>query len=66
MSSPPTEEKLRARIVDLETELKERESDLKRFRDELGLANERLQNLITRLETELKLAHVIQKILVPI
>ncbi len=63
--SSPTQEKLLARIAELEVELKERQSDLKRFRDELSKANTRLEGLITRLETELKLAHVIQKVLVP-
>ncbi len=63
--SSPTQDKLLARIAELEVELRERQSDLKRFRDELSKANIRLEGLITRLETELKLAHVIQKVLVP-
>ncbi len=63
--SSPTQDKLAARIVELELELKERQSDLKRFRDELSKANTRLEGLVARLETELKLAHVIQKVLVP-
>lgn len=63
--SNPTQDKLVARVTELEVELKERQSDLKRFRDELSKANGRLEGLIARLETELKLAHVIQKVLVP-
>ncbi|MGE4133541.1 MAG: PP2C family protein-serine/threonine phosphatase [Bdellovibrionales bacterium] len=63
--STPTEEKLVARVAELEVELKEREADLKRFRDELTKANSQLESLVARLETELKLAHAIQKILVP-
>jgi sigma-B regulation protein RsbU (phosphoserine phosphatase) len=38
---------------------------LKRFREELGKANQRLEGLIARLHQEVKLAHVVQKILVP-
>lgn len=60
-----SEEKLRARIAELESELKERQADLKRFREELVKANVRLEALIRQLDGELKMAHVIQKILVP-
>ncbi len=60
-----SEDKLRARIAELESELKERQADLKRFRDELSKANVRLEALIRQLDGELKMAHIIQKILVP-
>lgn len=63
--STPTQEKLLSRISELEVELKEREADLKRFRDELARANSKLEVLISQLDGELKMAHVIQKLLVP-
>lgn len=63
--STPTQEKLLARIAELEVELKERQADLKRFRDELSKANTRLDALIQQLDGELKMAHAIQKVLVP-
>jgi sigma-B regulation protein RsbU (phosphoserine phosphatase) len=63
--STPTQEKLMSRITELEVELKEREADLKRFREELSKANARLEILIHQLDGELKMAHVIQKLLVP-
>jgi sigma-B regulation protein RsbU (phosphoserine phosphatase) len=60
-----TVEELRARVAELEQEVREREADLKRFRLELGTANTRLESLIGRLQGEFKLAHAIQKALVP-
>lgn len=60
-----TPEQLEARVAELEQEVQEREADLKRFREELGKANSRLEAMITRLNQELKLAHSVQKILVP-
>ncbi len=63
--SKPTREELIERVRQLEGEVLEREQDLKRFRDELGRANQRLEVLITQLSQEVKLAHVIQKTLVP-
>lgn len=65
MSSAPTPQQLLARIAELEEEVRERQTDLKRFREELGRANQRLESLIVQLSQEVKLAHVIQKILVP-
>ncbi|NJL24751.1 MAG: serine/threonine-protein phosphatase [Calothrix sp. SM1_5_4] len=62
---PLSNEELQARVAELEEELRERQADLKRFRDELGKANQRLETLISQLHNELKLAHVIQKALVP-
>jgi sigma-B regulation protein RsbU (phosphoserine phosphatase) len=58
-------EQLIERVRELEEELEERQADLKRFRDELGKANVRLENLISQILNELKLAHVLQKALVP-
>lgn len=58
-------EQLVARVAELEQEVRERQADLKRFREELGKANGRLEALIQRLHNELKLANVIQKALVP-
>lgn len=60
-----TEKELLGRIAELEEEVKERQLDLKRFREELGKANQRLETLIQKLHQEVKLAHVIQKVLVP-
>ncbi len=56
---------LLSRISELEQEVKERQADLRRFREELGRANQKLEGLIAQLQAELKLAHVIQKALVP-
>src|SRR6186997_1220445 len=61
----PTREQLLLRISELEQEVKERQADLRRFREELGKANQKLEGLIGQLHTEVKLAHVIQKALVP-
>lgn len=60
-----SKEQLLERVTELEDELAQRQADLKRFRDELGRANQRLENLIAQLQGELRLAHVIQKALVP-
>jgi sigma-B regulation protein RsbU (phosphoserine phosphatase) len=60
-----TQDQLRKRVAELEEEVKDRQLDLKRFREELGKANARLETLIERLNQEVKLAHVIQKLLVP-
>ena len=60
-----SEDKLRERIAELEQEVQERQADLKRFREELGKANQKLEALIARLHTEIKMAHVIHKALVP-
>ncbi len=59
------EQQLVERVAELEQEVRERQEDLKRFRHELGQANQKLEALIAHLHTELKLAHVIQKALVP-
>ncbi len=58
-------EQLRARIVELELEVSEREKDLAVFRRELSQANQRLESLIGKLNQELRLVHLIQKHLVP-
>lgn len=63
--SAPTHDKLLARIAELEQELSDRQTDLKRFREELAKANVRLEALIDQLDGELKLAGTIQKALVP-
>lgn len=60
-----TREQLLERVLELEQEVKERQDDLKRFRQELGLANQKLEVLIQQLHGEIKMAHVIQKALVP-
>lgn len=53
------------RISELEEEVREREKDLAHFRSELAGANEKLKSLISKLTAELKMAHAIQKTLVP-
>jgi sigma-B regulation protein RsbU (phosphoserine phosphatase) len=60
-----TPDQLLERISELESEVREREQDLKRFREELGKANGKLERLIERMSQELKLAQAIQKTLVP-
>lgn len=65
MMSTPSQEELVKRVAELEEELKERQTDLKRFRDELTKANQRLESLLSQLHSELRLAHIIQKALVP-
>lgn len=60
-----TREQLIERVAELEEELLERQTDLKRFRSELGKANQRLEALISQISSELKLAHVLQRALVP-
>jgi sigma-B regulation protein RsbU (phosphoserine phosphatase) len=60
-----TREQLLEKVAELEQEVKERQEDLKRFRHELGLANQKLEGLIQQLHNEIKFAHVIQKALVP-
>lgn len=58
-------QKLKARIAELEQEVADRESDLKRYRDELATANVQLEELIGRIQQELRLTQKIQKVLVP-
>jgi len=60
-----TQDELLARVKELEQEVQERQADLKRFREELGKANSKLEAMIERFSQEVKLAHVIQKALVP-
>lgn len=59
------EDQLRKRIALLEREVKERELDLSRFREELIKANRRLEQMIESFNQELKVAHAIQRTLVP-
>lgn len=58
-------DQLLERIAQLEREVKDREGDLARFRDELIKANQRLEVMIESINHELKLAHAIQRTLVP-
>lgn len=60
-----TSDTLKERIRELEQEVAEREKDLAVFRRELSTANRRLEALISELNQELKMAHAIQKHLVP-
>ncbi len=56
---------LQNRIQELETELSDRERDLRVFREELGKANHQLERFIKQISQELKMASHIQKSLVP-
>lgn len=56
---------LLSRIQHLENEVADREADLQRYRSEIGQLNSRLEGLIEKLHQELRLAHKIQKHLVP-
>ena len=56
---------LKAKIRKLERELLEREQDISFFKNELNEVNTRLESLIERMQSELKAANKIQKILVP-
>lgn len=60
-----TREQLMERVAELEQEVKERQTDLTRFREQLGLTNQKLEQLIDQLQGDLKLVHLIQKVLVP-
>lgn len=56
---------LEKKIAELEHELAVRERDLLRYKSELTKANKTLESLIHRTHQEVKLAHKIQKVLVP-
>lgn len=58
-------ESLQNRIRELEQELGDREKDLGVFRDELARANSQLEKFIKQIGSELKMASLIQKALVP-
>ncbi len=58
-------QELMRRIAELESEVRDRESDLARFRLELSGANSQLESLIAQLQVELKMIHNIQRNLVP-
>ena len=57
-------EQMAERIRELETEVRERENDVGKYRDELARANLRLETLIGQIHQEIKLAHAVQKALV--
>lgn len=58
-------DQLLKRIAQLEREVKDRETDLARYREELMKANQRLEAMIDSVNHELKIAHAIQRTLVP-
>ncbi|MBX9767884.1 MAG: SpoIIE family protein phosphatase, partial [Bdellovibrionales bacterium] len=62
MSSPTDDQK---RIRDLEVRLKSKEDELTRYRAEVGKLNIQLEKLIGQISSELKVAHMIQRVLVP-
>ncbi len=53
------------RIRDLELRLKSKEDELARYRSEVGKLNVQLEKLIGQISSELKVAHMIQRVLVP-
>lgn len=57
--------RLQARIEELEQELADREQDLRKYRQELILTNERLHGLIANISHDIKVLTSIQKLLVP-
>lgn len=61
----PSEKELLQKIADLENEVRDRENDLSRFREQLLKANVRLEKLMDTMAQELKLAHLLQRSLVP-
>lgn len=56
---------LKKRVSELEAELSERERDIAKYKEELARANVRLEGVIGQLHQEIKIAHAIQKALVP-
>ena len=60
-----SEELLRRKISILEEKLKLKELEVNRYRTELTRANQSLEKVISDLASELKFAHLIQKILCP-
>ncbi len=56
---------LKAKISELEAEVRERENDLAVFRKQLASANHLLEGLISKVADEVKTAAQIQKVLVP-
>ena len=57
--------KLRARVQELEDEVRAREADLRVFREQLMSANIQLEKLIVQVAEDLKMAAAIQKVLIP-
>lgn len=57
--------KLRARVQELEDEVRAREADLRVFREQLVAVNTQLEKLIGQVAEDLKMAAAIQKVLIP-
>ncbi|HRK08664.1 MAG TPA: SpoIIE family protein phosphatase [Pseudobdellovibrionaceae bacterium] len=57
--------KLRARVQELEDEVRAREADLRVFREQLLAVNTQLEKLIGQVAEDLKMAAAIQKVLIP-
>lgn len=53
------------RIEQLEREVKDREADLTRFREQLSSANVKLEQMIDSVNQQIRLAHSIQRAIVP-
>ncbi|MCB0379254.1 MAG: serine/threonine-protein phosphatase [Bdellovibrionales bacterium] len=61
----PDEKSLLKKIQELETQIATKDQDLKIYRDELSLANKKLEALIIQMNDQLQHAHRIQRYLVP-
>jgi sigma-B regulation protein RsbU (phosphoserine phosphatase) len=58
-------ESLKERILELESELAAKDKELSRYRHELGRANVTVENLISQVTEEIRMAGVIQRMLSP-
>lgn len=58
-------DQMQRRIAQLEKELKERETDLARFREQMIVANRKLEQMIDSFNQQIKVANAIQRALVP-
>ncbi|MBK9294636.1 MAG: hypothetical protein IPM57_09350 [Oligoflexia bacterium] len=56
---------LEFRIKELELEVQDRERELQAFKKELGQINTQLEKFLDQMSEQLKMAHLIQKALVP-
>ena len=60
-----SKEQLEKKVQQLEKEVKDREADLAKFRDQLIIANGKLEKMIDSFTQQLKMANAIQRSLVP-
>lgn len=65
MASDHKIQALQERIEELQQEVAEREKDVQSFRDELKVANKKLEYLIGELNKDLRIMHGLQRVLLP-